>query len=251
MKSIDLNADLGEGMGTDDALLEIVSSASIACGGHAGDAETIRRLLLICKERGIRAGAHPGYADRANFGRLRLDLPRADLLDQIRVQMRLFMGIASEIAAPVAYFKLHGALANQTAEDAELAAAVFAEIHAIAPELAVLALDHSGQVQAARRLGLPVILEAYADRAYSADGLLVSRAVEGAVIDDVDAVLDRCLRLAVTSQIVAIDNTILRSEARSICLHGDTAGAVQLASRVRQTLETRGVVIAPIPPVLP
>jgi UPF0271 protein len=248
MKTIDLNADLGEGMGTDEALLEIVSSASIACGGHAGDAETIRRLLLVCKERGIRAGAHPGYADRANFGRLRLDLPRSDLLGQIRSQMTLFMGIAQDVAASVDYFKLHGALANQTAEDAELALAIFAEVQAIAPGLAVLALDHSGQVQAAEQLGLPVILEAYADRAYSADGLLVSRDTDGAVIDDVDAVIKRCVRLAVTGEIIAIDGTILRSDARSICLHGDTAGAAELAGRVREALEAQGVQIAPVAP---
>lgn len=248
MKTIDLNADLGEGMGTDEALLEIVSSASIACGGHAGDADTIRRLLLICKERGIRAGAHPGYADRANFGRLRLDVPPSVVLEQVRAQMTLFMGIAQEVAAPVDYFKLHGALANQTAENADLAAEMFAEIHAVAPGLAVLALDQSGQVKAAKRLGLPVILEAYADRAYSADGLLVSRTTEGAVIDDVGAVIERCARLALTGEIVAIDGTVLRSDARSICLHGDSSGAVELGRRVREALEAQGVHIGPVSP---
>jgi UPF0271 protein len=244
MTSIDLNADLGEGMGTDEDLLEIVSSASIACGGHAGDAPTIRRILKLCKARGVRAGAHPGYADKARFGRFRLVLPLDQVIGQVRDQMFLIRHIANEVDVPLSYVKLHGALANQTAEELALAVAVFAAVQAMDGKIAVLALDNSEQVRAAKAVGVPLIREAYADRAYTAEGLLVPRAQEGAVIHDVDAVIERCVRLAQTGEIVAIDGTVIKSGARSICLHGDTPGAVDLALEVRDALEGEGIAIS-------
>jgi UPF0271 protein len=243
MTSIDLNADLGEGMGTDEQLLEIVSSASIACGGHAGDTGTIRQVLSTCKGRGIRAGAHPGYADPARFGRFRLVLPMDQLLGQIRAQMLLIRSVADEVGTELAYVKLHGALANQTAEELAFAVGVFGTIQAMSPRMAVLALDNSEQVRAAKAVGLPLIREAYADRAYTAGGMLVSRSEAGAVIDEEKAVIARCVRLAQRGEIVAIDGTVLASSARSICLHGDTPGAVDLARAVRLALESEGVTI--------
>jgi UPF0271 protein len=245
MTSIDLNADLGEGMGSDDDLLEIVSSASIACGGHAGDAATIRHILKACKALGVRAGAHPGYADPKRFGRFRVVMPLDRLLDQIRSQMFLVRFIADEVGMPLSYVKLHGALANQTAEELAFAVGIFATIQAMDPKMAVLALDNSQQVRAAKAVGLPLIREAYADRAYTAEGLLVPRTQEGAVIDASEVVIERCLRLAQQGEIVAIDGTVLRSSARSICLHGDTPGAVELARDVRDALEGAGIAIAP------
>ncbi|PXA98876.1 LamB/YcsF family protein [Nostoc sp. 3335mG] len=244
MTSIDLNADLGEGMAADDDLLALVSSASIACGGHAGDAQTIRHALRQCKARGIRAGAHPGYVDKPRFGRFRLVMPLDQLISQVRNQMFLIRHIASEVDVPLSYVKLHGALANQTAEELAMAVAVFAAIQAMDPQIAVLALDNSEQVRAAKAVGSPLIREAYADRAYTAEGLLVPRGEEGAVIHDVEAVIERCLRLAQHGEIVAIDGTVLKSKARSICLHGDTPGAVDLAREIRDVLEGEGVTIA-------
>ncbi|MET3925436.1 5-oxoprolinase subunit PxpA [Devosia sp. 2618] len=243
MTSIDLNADLGEGMGTDEDLLEIVSSASIACGGHAGDAATIRHILKVCKARGVRAGAHPGYVDPARFGRFRLVMPLDKLLGQIRSQMFLVRFIADEVGVPLAYVKLHGALANQTAEELAFAIGIFATVQAMDGQMAVLALDNSEQVRAAKAVGMPLIREAYADRAYTAEGLLVPRTQEGAVIHDAELVIERCLRLAKDGEIVAIDGTVLKSDARSICVHGDTPGAVELARDVRDALEGEGVTI--------
>ena len=248
MTSIDLNADLGEGMGTDEQLLEIVSSASIACGGHAGNADSIRHVLELCKERNIQAGAHPGYADPARFGRFRIVMPLDQLLGQIRTQMLLIRSIADEIGAELAYVKLHGALANQTAEELAFAVRVFGTIKAMNPRMAVLALDRSEQVRAAKAVGLPLIREAYADRAYTPAGMLVSRSEAGAVIHDPQAVVARCLRLASSGEIIAIDGTVLTSSARSICLHGDTPGAVNLARTVRSALEDAGVAVAPQQP---
>lgn len=244
MISIDLNADLGEGMGTDDDLLEIVSSASIACGGHAGDAATIRRILKICKARGVRAGAHPGHVDRERFGRFRLIMPLDQLLGQIREQLFLVRFIANEVGAPLAYVKLHGAMANQAAEELAFAIGIFTAVQAMDAHMAVLALDNSQQVRAAKAVGMPLIREAYADRAYNPDGLLVPRSQAGAVIHDTDEVIERCLRLAKTGEIVAIDGSVLKSDARSICLHGDTPGAVDLARDIRDALEGDGIIIA-------
>lgn len=249
--TIDLNADLGEGMGTDDDLMGIVSSASIACGGHAGDAPTIRHILKLCKNRGVRAGAHPGYADPKRFGRFRLVMPLDQLLSQIRSQMFLVRFIADEVGVPLSYVKLHGALANQTAEELAFSVGIFATIQAMDPRMAVLALDNSEQVRAAKAVGSPLIREAYADRAYQPNGLLVPRTQEGSVIHDIDAVVERCVRLAKQGEIVAIDGSVLRSEARSICLHGDTPGAVELAREVRQALEGEDVTIAPVAPEMP
>lgn len=248
MTSIDLNADLGEGMGTDEDLLSIVSSASIACGGHAGDAATIRHILKTCKARGVRAGAHPGYADPKRFGRFRVVMPLDQLLGQIRSQLFLVRFIADEVGVKLAYVKLHGALANQTAEELAFAVGIFATIQAMDPKVAVLALDNSQQVRAARAVGMPLIREAYADRAYLPDGLLVPRSQDGAVIHDTDAVIERCLRLARHGEIVAVDGTVLKSAARSICLHGDTPGAVDLAHEVRDALESEGIEIRPDAP---
>lgn len=245
--TIDLNADLGEGMGTDDDLLQIVSSASIACGGHAGDAPTIRHMLKCCKTLGVRAGAHPGYADPKRFGRFRLVMPLDQLLSQIRSQLFLVRFIADEVDVKLSYVKLHGALANQTAEEMAFSVGIFASIQAMDPRMAVLALDNSQQVRAAKAVGLPLIREAYADRAYRPDGLLVPRADEGAVIRDIDRVVQRCVRLAQKGEIVAVDGTVLHSQARSICLHGDTPGAVEIAREVRLALESEAIVIAPMP----
>lgn len=243
MTWLDLNADLGEGVGDDAAMLELVSSASIACGAHAGDADTIRSTLRRCKARGVRAGAHPGYADRANFGRVRMDISLEQLLRSVGAQLEMIRTIAAGEDVPVAYVKLHGALANQAAEDTLLAIAVYGVIKEVDSELSVLALDGSAQVAGAEAVGLRVEPEAYADRAYRADGLLVPRSQEGAVLHDPDMIADRAVRLAQAGEIVAIDGTVLKVEARSLCIHGDTPDAVTIARRVRSDLEAARVEI--------
>lgn len=237
---IDLNADLGEGVGDDLAMLEIVTRASIACGGHAGDEATMRSAVRGALANGVRIGAHPGFADPAHFGRRRLDLPIDVICDQVLAQIAALEAIVAEERGTIAYLKLHGALANMAAEDVELAQAIFSAVAERRSGMAVLALAASAQEAAARTLGLEVISEAYADRAYGADGLLVSRNLPGAVIEDSDAVAARCLQLARKGEIVAMDGTVFASDARSICLHGDTPGAVALAKTIRSALEAVG-----------
>ncbi|GHA11547.1 UPF0271 protein [Devosia pacifica] len=241
MPSIDLNADLGEGAGTDEDLLHIVTSASVACGGHAGDTDSMRQVLQLCSENGVRVGAHPGYADRERFGRFRLVLPVDQLLSQVRSQLIHIRWIAAELDVKLEYMKLHGALANQASEDLSLSIGLFATALGMDPRMATLALDNSMQVRAAKALGMPLIREAYADRAYSDQGLLIPRNAEGAVIEDREEVVERCLRLAKAGEIVSHSGKVLASGARSICLHGDTPGAVELARAVREALEQEGV----------
>jgi UPF0271 protein len=243
MTTLDLNADLGEGIGADEALLQIVSSVSIACGGHAGDETTMRVALRGAKARGVAVGAHPGFADPEHFGRRRLLLEPEELDAQIRGQVSRFCELALEEGVPVHYVKLHGALANMAAEEPAVAAVAFTAIAGLVRDLSVLAIDNSAQVEVATAFGYPVIREAYADRAYLPNGLLVPRAEPGAVLHDPEVIAERAVRLALKSEIVAIDGTVIATESQSLCIHGDTAEAVEIARRVRSALETRGIVV--------
>ena len=241
MTALDLNADMGEGMGADEDLLALVSSASIACGGHAGDEATMRATIRAAKERGVVIGAHPGFADREHFGRRRLLLPPQELDEQVRGQVRRLVEIAEEEGAAVRYLKLHGALANMAAEEPAIAALCFAAVTGLVDDLAILALDNSAQVEVAEDLGLAVIREAYADRAYQPDGLLVPRSEPGAVLHDPEAVAARAIRLAEKGEIVAIDGTVISTAARSLCIHGDTPEAVEMARHLRSALAAAGI----------
>jgi UPF0271 protein len=243
MTTLDLNADLGEGIGDDAAMLEIVSSANIACGGHAGDADTMRAAVRAAKARGVIVGAHPGFADRENFGRKRLMLPPEELDASIREQVRTLVEIAEEEAWPVHYVKLHGALANMAAEEPTVMALCLAAIEGLVQDMAVLAIDNSMQVEIAEALGFPTVREAYADRAYQANGLLLSRQMPGAVLHDPAEIAARAVRLAGQGEIVAADGTIVRTQARSLCIHGDTPDAVAIARAVKDALASNGVEI--------
>lgn len=239
--TIDLNADLGEGIGNDAALLSIVTSASIACGGHAGNAETMRTALLAAKANAVRVGAHPGFADPEHFGRRRLELPVDEIIGQIVGQVEMLEAVAAPLGVPLAYIKLHGALANMAAEDDARSDAIFGAVARRWPTMAALVLENSAQERAAERSGMAIIREAYADRGYLADGMLAPRSEPGAVIEDTNLIVERCLRLALHHEIVATDGTVLASRADSICLHGDTSSAVEHAIAVRTALEGRGL----------
>ncbi|WP_029039910.1 LamB/YcsF family protein [Cucumibacter marinus] len=244
MKTIDLNADLGEGMGDDDAMFEIVTSASIACGGHAGTRKTIRHALQQARKHGVIIGAHPGYEDRENFGRVPLELSESELEDQVTRQLEGMIEIAIEEQADVRYVKLHGALANLASTDEKTAEAAFKAVARISEDFAILALESSAQERVARDLGLEVFTEAYADRRYGPDGLLLSRRRANSVITEPDDVVEQCLRLAERHEIVAAEGSVLTSKAQSICLHGDTKNAVALAKAVRAALEEAGVSVS-------
>lgn len=243
MTWLDLNADLGEGVGDDEAMLAIVSSASIACGGHAGDEASMRAALRAAKARGVTVGAHPGFPDRANFGRKRLILPPAELDASIRMQVRTLIELGEEEGWPVRYVKLHGALANLAAEEPSIAALCFAAVEGLAQGLGILAIDNSAQAEVAEGLGFPVVREAYADRAYLPNGLLVPRSAPGAVIEDVAAIEARARLLANSHAILSNDGSQIATTAVSLCIHGDTPGAVEIALGVKAALLEAGVEI--------
>ncbi|MFJ4541791.1 LamB/YcsF family protein [Streptomyces tibetensis] len=246
MTSIDLNADLGEGFGRwrltdDERLLSVVTSANVACGFHAGDAVTMRRVCELAAERGVRIGAQVSYRDLAGFGRRAMDVPPAELAAEVAYQIGALEVFARAAGARVAYVKPHGALYNRVVHDEEQAAAVVDGVLLADAALPVLGLPGSRLLTLAGKAGLPVVTEAFADRAYTEAGTLVPRTLEGAVVTDPDAVVERSLTLARSGEVVSRSGTRIEVRARSLCLHGDTPGAVELARRVRERLEASGV----------
>ncbi|GLV84288.1 UPF0271 protein [Streptomyces lavendulae subsp. lavendulae] len=245
---IDLNADLGEGFGrwtlTDDAaLLSVVTSANVACGFHAGDPSIMRRVCERAAERGVRIGAQVSYRDLAGFGRRSMDVPPGELADEIAYQIGALEVFARAAGSRVSYVKPHGALYNRTVHDAAQAGAVVAGIRLAAGEagLPVLGLPGSLLLAAAREAGLEPVPEAFADRAYAPGGTLVPRGEPGAVVHDPDAVVARAVGMAAGGSVTAADGSRIAVAARSLCVHGDTPGAAELARRVRDALGAAGV----------
>ncbi|MFN8751895.1 MAG: LamB/YcsF family protein [Betaproteobacteria bacterium] len=243
MKGVDLNADLGEGMGDDEALLDLVSSANIACGGHAGDTGTMARTLRAAAARGVAAGAHPSFEDREHFGRRELDLPPATVREQVLRQLEAIAAVARRESISLRHVKAHGALYNRAAREPALAHAVAAAVREFDPGLAFYALAGSALARASREAGLFTVEEAFADRAYRADATLLPRSEPGAVLHDAAAVAARALGMAQEGRVRAVDGTTVRLSAGTICVHGDTPGAVAMARAVRTALEGAGVVI--------
>jgi UPF0271 protein len=245
---MDLNSDLGESlgawrMGDDDAMLGIVSSANVACGFHAGDAAGILQTLRRAAERGVAVGAHVAYPDLAGFGRRAMDVASADLQADVIYQIGALKGLAAAAGTTVRYVKPHGALYNTIAHDERQARDVIAAIRETDPGLCLVALAGSPLLGWARGEGLRAVAEAFADRAYTPQGTLVSRREPGAVLHDADDVAERMLRLATDGVVTAIDGSTVRIEAESVCVHGDSPGAVEMARQVRVRLEQAGVTI--------
>ncbi|MEU4491073.1 5-oxoprolinase subunit PxpA [Streptomyces purpurascens] len=246
MTSIDLNADLGEGFGRwrltdDERLLSVVTSANVACGFHAGDAATMRRVCELAAERGVRIGAQVSYRDLAGFGRRAMDVPSAELAAEVAYQIGALEVFARAAGSRVAYVKPHGALYNRVVHDEEQAAAVVDGVLLADAALPVLGLPGSRLLGLAGKAGLPVVTEAFADRAYTDAGTLVPRTRDGAVVTDPEAVVERSLGLARSGEVSSHSGTRIEVRARSLCLHGDTPGAVDLARRVRERLESSGI----------
>jgi UPF0271 protein len=242
---MDLNADLGEGfgiwkLGDDVGLLGIVSSANVACGFHAGDAVTMRRVCALAAEHGVAVGAQVSYRDLAGFGRRRIEYEFAELRDDVLYQMAALDGIARVAGTRVSYVKPHGALYNSVVWDAQQADAVIAAVAEFSPTLPVLGLPSSALLTAAAEVGLTGIGEGFADRGYLPDGGLVPRSRPEAVITSPAAVVERAVRMAVDGEVVAVDGTMLAMPVASICVHGDTPGAVLIARAVAAALTEAG-----------
>ena len=249
MTTMDLNSDLGESlgawtMGDDAAMLEIVSSANVACGFHAGDPVGILQTLRAAAERGVVVGAHVAYPDLKGFGRRNMDISSAELVADVIYQIGALQGLAAAAGTTVRYVKPHGALYNTIAQDARQAKDVIAAIRAINPGLALVVLAGSPLVQWARDAGLRVVSEAFADRAYTPQGALVSRREKGAVLHDPEVIAQRMVRLVREGTMEAIDGSTVRIEADSICVHGDSPDAVGIARELRKRFEADGIQIA-------
>ena len=252
MRRVDLNADVGESwgaweMGHDAEMFDVVTSANVACGFHGGDPIVMRRTLCLARDRGVGVGAHPGHMDLWGFGRRRIEgEDPADIESLLIYQIGAIRAMAGAVGVPVTHFKVHGALANATAVDAALADASARAVLATDPELIFVALPGTEQERAARRAGLRVAREAYADRAYADDGTLAPRKRPGAVIHDVALAARRAVRMATEGRVESIDGTELAVEFDTICVHGDNLHAVEMARAVRAALLAAGVEVAPM-----
>jgi 5-oxoprolinase (ATP-hydrolysing) subunit A len=244
--SVDLNSDLGEGfgrwrLGDDNALLEVVTSANVACGYHAGDASIMRRVCAAAVQRGVAIGAQVGYRDLPGFGRRFIDIEPQALTDDVIYQIAALDGFARIAGDRVRYVKPHGALYNAIVHHEEQAAAVVAAVQAFDAGLPVLGLPGSAWLRLAGEAGLTVVPEAFADRAYTPQGTLVSRREPGAVLEDAQTIAQRCVAIATGRPITDVAGGELYVRADSICVHGDTAGAVAIARQVRAALTEAGV----------
>jgi UPF0271 protein len=251
---INLNADLGEGygpwtMGDDAAMLDIVASANIACGGHAGDPDVMRRTLRLARERGVSIGAHPSYPDLQGFGRRTMSLSAAELENQVAAQVGALSAIAALEAARVTHVKPHGALNNLACADRSVADTICRAVRAIDPALIMLAPAASQLVAAGRAAGLAVIEEIFADRAYLPDGQLVPRSRPDAMIHGADACLAHVLAMLDAGALIAVDGTRIATPIGSICVHGDSPGAVAVARHLREQLAARGHQVLPLPEI--
>ena len=247
---MDLNSDLGEGfgrweLGDDDALLDVVTSANVACGFHAGDAVTMRRVCDRAAERGVAIGAQVGYRDLPGFGRRFIDVEPHALTQDVLYQLGALQAFAAVAGSRVRYVKPHGALYNAIVTHEEQAAAVVQAVLDHDAALPVMGLPGSAWLRQAEEAGLRVVHEAFADRAYTPEGALVSRRLPGAVLHDADEIARRCVAMATGEPVVDVDGGELRLTPDSICVHGDTPGAVDIARRVRAELERAGVALAP------
>ncbi len=248
--TVDLNADLGEGFGesrlsADEELLDLVSSANVACGFHAGDIQTMRDTVRGAKQRGVTIGAHPSYPDIPGFGRRELGLPAREIELHIEYQIRNLADICSLQGARIAYVKPHGALYNRAVWDSSVADAVARAIRKTNPSLSLLGLPDTEMSRAAERHRIHFVNEAFVDRAYRKDGTLVPRSEANAVINDVQSAVQRAVMLVRMRSITAQDGSELRINAQSLCVHGDNPDAATMLRNLRARLEAAGVTIAP------
>ena len=249
MTTVDLNADLAEGfgiwtLGDDDAMLDIVTSANLACGFHAGNPVGLARTCRAAAARGVRIGAQVGYFDLAGFGRRRIEVAPEELSADVIYQIGALQALARAAGTTLGYVKPHGALYNTIVTDSDQARAVAEAVHASDPTLPVLGLAGSVFFTEARRLGLRTVAEAFADRAYQPDGQLISRSDAGAVLTDPAQIAERVLSMVTTGSVTAVDGSVVAIEVESVCVHGDSPDAVTIAGAVRERLLAEGIELA-------
>ncbi|MFN4058796.1 MAG: LamB/YcsF family protein [Roseinatronobacter sp.] len=251
MTTIDLNADLGESfgpwpMGADDVLLRIITSANIACGFHAGDPDHMLAAMRLAVANGVGIGAHPGLPDLQGFGRRRMQVSQDEARNLTAYQLGAAQGMARAAGGRVRHLKLHGALANMAAEDEALARACYEGALALDPDIILMVIAGTAQARAAKALGARMAHEIFADRAYTEEGLLMDRRLPGAVLHDPETICDRILAMLQAKAIITEQGTHLPAQIDTICLHGDTAGALHIAGALRDRLQAAGMMLAPV-----
>ncbi len=250
MTMIDMNCDMGErddlALDVQERLMESITSANVACGAHAGNEALMRLTLRQARAHGVAIGAHPGYPDRDNFGRLPLQMPLGELEASIEGQIRTLVRLAGEEGVAVSYVKPHGALYNQAAFDAELAHAIARAISRVSRDLSIYALAGSPALATLRECGFQTVPEAFADRRYEPDGSLRPRRFSDALFASPEEAAGQALRVAIQHEAVAWDGSVISIEAQTLCIHGDSPGAADMAREVRLRLEREGIAVYPI-----
>lgn len=254
-RRINLNADIAEGwgayeIGNDAALMDIIGSANIACGFHGGDANTMHRLVMMAKERGVSIGAHPGFNDLWGFGRRQIRMNPVELEYMIAYQIGALQGIAAYAGLKVTHVKAHGALSNMAAVEEPYAMAIGRAIKTVDPDLIYVALAGSELHKAADRLGLKVGREGYCDRRYADDGTLAPRSMPGTVLKDPQAACEQTLRMVLEGEVVSVSGKTIKVEVDTLCIHGDEPTAVALGAQVRGALEGGGVRVVTLPEMM-
>lgn len=251
MKTVDLNSDLGESfgawqMGNDAAMIDVASSVNVACGFHGGDYDVMRKTVELAKARGVSIGAHPGYRDIHGFGRRPFyGMSAREVENLVAYQIGALQGVAALSNCKVTHVKAHGALSNVACEEASTARAIAAGIKAVDPNLVFVVLANSKLVQAGEAANLPMAHEIFADRAYEDDGNLVSRKKPGSVLHDAKQIAERVVRMVQDGAVVSVTGKVIKMRTDTVCIHGDTPGAVDIARAVRQGLKDAGIAVAP------
>ncbi|MGB5165576.1 MAG: 5-oxoprolinase subunit PxpA [Woeseiaceae bacterium] len=243
MTDIDLNADLGEGDASDEQLLQHVSSCNIACGGHAGDPDSMATAIRSALANGVAVGAHPAYPDRPGFGRTSGFMQGGELYDSLLQQVTELADIAAQLGAKLAHIKPHGALYNDAVHDVGLADVIARVVSEMPGDPALVGMADTELMRAAQRNEIAFLAEGFVDRAYEADGTLVSRAQHGAVHSDINTITNQAVSLAKHGEVTARNGALIEVRADTLCIHGDTPGAAEIARAVRDVLENRGVTV--------
>ena len=244
-RTVDLNADMGEAHGDDATLVGLVTSANVACGFHAGDPMIMRATVAAAVRAGVTVGAHPGYPDRSGFGRRDLAATPDEIVADVLYQIGALQAVCRAAGTRVRYVKAHGALYNRAAKDAAAAKAIAEAVRLADPSLVLLCLAGSNMVEVTRGVGVIMAEEAFADRAYAPDGSLVSRSVAGSVLTDPSVVAARAVRMVMDGEVEALGGGVVRVRADSLCVHGDTPGALDLVRAVRHALTAQGLTLSP------
>ncbi|MFN2501887.1 MAG: 5-oxoprolinase subunit PxpA [Pyrinomonadaceae bacterium] len=246
MKYVDLNCDMGEGCGNDADLMNYVSSVNVACGFHAGDAATMRRTVDTAVEKNVAIGAHPGYPDKNNFGRIAMDMSLMDVKEIVAEQILALRDVCIDAGAKLTHVKPHGALYNESAKDPDLAVAIAEAVHAVDQKLILYGLAGSYSVRMARKIGLRAASEAFADRTYQPDGSLTARTLPHALIAETSSAQCQVLQMVERGSVTAVTGVAVPIEAQTVCIHGDGEHALEFARVIYHTLIDHGIEVQPV-----